>query len=122
MDFVIGDALDVTITYLERQGQTFESITARMSCTYLLIPDLQWFTADTVEDGEKAALERILEHICNGEKTECESLGRVRNERGFVASRVVIRTSVTWKHALLMDDDGSGGGGSSGEIFISLSL
>lgn len=33
--------------------------------THLFVPDLQGLAADAVEDGEEAALERVLEHLAS---------------------------------------------------------
>lgn len=30
---------------------------------YLLVPDLQWFAADAVEDGQETRLKCVLEHL-----------------------------------------------------------
>lgn len=35
-----------------------------VAISYFLVPDLQRFAADAVEDGQEAALERVLEHVC----------------------------------------------------------
>jgi len=47
LDVVVSDALDVAIAHL-------------------LIPDLQRFTADTVQDRQEATLECVLEHFAYG--------------------------------------------------------
>ena len=31
--------------------------------SYILIPDLQWFAANTVQNGKKAGLKGVLEHL-----------------------------------------------------------
>lgn len=73
LNFIICDSFDVPVAHLNKQIVPFyisEPLNPSERATYLLVPDLQWFTADTVEYGQKATLKCIFEHISKDKMRE----------------------------------------------------
>ena len=53
LNVLISNSLDVTVVDYDKEWFT------------LLLPNLEWFTADTVQDGQESWLVSVLEHLWN---------------------------------------------------------